>query len=174
MIRPNVRTSAPTGVVQNRVSWNPLRNFWPRGRPGDPGAVHPRGSLRGTVSMLPHQVTSYRRPSFWDPPQHFKRQEYVVEPPNLPGTAIPSTLFHPVYIPGLQGYMNVLPWNFAWAWGRHNFEKWGSVAALAKRPAQRQNAWKPAMKVPQGPGTGRVFQQPRPFYVPPIINPGTR
>jgi hypothetical protein len=169
----NVRTSTPRPVVQNRVRWS-LRNFWPMRSRGEPGAIQPRGALPGTVSMLPHRVTSYRRPAFWSPQQHFKRQEYLVEPPNLPGTAIPYTLFHPLFIPGLQGYMDVLPWNFAWAWGRNNFERFGSVQALAKRPVQRQNAWIPVMRTPQGPGTGRVFQQPRPNYIPPIINPGVR
>ena len=171
---PNVRTSAPSPRVQNRVRWNPFRNFWPMRSRGEPGALQPRGALPGTVSMLPHRVTSYRRPAFWAPAQHFKRQEYLVEPPDLPGTAIPSTLFHPVYIPGLQGFMDVLPWNFAWAWGRNNFERFGSVAALARRPVQRQNAWIPVARVPQGAGTGRVFQQPRPNYIPPVINPGVR
>ena len=171
---PNVRTSAPTGQVQNPVRWNPLRNFWPMRRRGEAGAVHPRGSLPGTVSMIPHRVTSYRRPAFWNPAQYYKRQEYLVEPPNLPGTAIPYTLFHPVYIRGLQGYQDVLPYNFAWQWGRHNFEKWVSLQYLVEHPVTRQNAWKPAMKIPQGPGTGRVFQQPRPSYIPSIINPGTR
>ena len=171
---PNVRTSAPTGRVQNPVSWNPLRNFWPMRRRGEAGAVRPQGSLPGTVSMIPHRVTSYRRPAFWSPEQHFKRQEYLVEPPNLPGTAIPYTLFHPVYIRGLQGYQDVLPYNFAWQWARHNFEKFGSLQYLVEHPAQRQNAYQPVMRSPRGAGTGRVFQQPRPSYVPQIINPGTR
>jgi len=171
---PNVRTSAPTPVVQNRVCWNPFRSFWRMRSAGEPGAVQPRGAIPGTVSMLPHAVTSYRRPAFWSPSQHFKRQEYLVEPPNLPGTAIPATLFHPVFIPGLQGYMDVLPWNFGWSWGRNNFEKFGSVQWMVEHPVRRQNAWNPAMKVPQGPGTGRVFQQPLPYRIPNIINPGVR
>ncbi len=186
-MQPNVRqVRMQPQVKPTSFRWS-LGNFWPFKAKGTPGYVQatPRtqgqivptdsrsGSIPGTVSMLPHRVTQYRRPAFWSPEQHYKRQEYLVEAPNLPGTAIPYTLFHPVYIPGLQGYGRVLPWNFAWIWGRNNFEKFNSIGYLAKHPIQKQNAWKPAAKIPQGPGTGKVWQQPRPYYVPSIINPST-
>jgi hypothetical protein len=170
---PNVRQERDLSQVRP-PRWNPFRNFWPMRERGAPGAVQPSGSLPGTVSMLPHRVTSYRRPAFWSPVVHFVRREYVAPPPNLPGTAIPYTLFHPVYSPGQQGYMNTLPWNFGWAWGKHSFAKWDSIGYLNAHPVQLQNAWKPVMKVPQGAGTGRVWRQPRPDYTPPVINPGSR
>jgi hypothetical protein len=166
----------PPGRVQGHLRWNP-RNFWSMITRGTQGYVQPRGSLPGTVSMVPHRVTQYRRPSFWDPLMHFQRREFMVRPPMLPGTAIPFTLFHPVYIPGQQGWMNTTPWNFAVAWNQINFEKANTIGFLAVHPATGQgsriNAWRPDM-IGRPFGDARVFQQPRPFYVPPIINPSVK
>lgn len=173
MVDPNY---APPGRVQNRMRWTP-RNFWRMVRRGTAGYVQPTGSLPGTTSMLPHRVTQYRRPAFWGPMLHFKRQEYLVEAPMLPGTAIPYTLFHPVYIPGQQGWLDTTPWNFAVAWNQNNFERAGTLEWLADHPVTgrgtRQNVWRPDM-IKRPFLDAKVFQQPRPFYVPPIINPSTR
>lgn len=167
---------APPGRVQGRVGWS-LRNFWPMRSRGTPGYVQPSGSLPGTVSMIPHRVAQYQRPAFWAPQEHFKRQEYLVGAPMLPGTAIPYTLMHPVYIPGQQGWLNTTPWSFAMAWNQNNFEKANTIGWLAQHPATGQgsriNAWRPDM-IGRPFGNARVFQQPRPFYVPPIINPSTK
>lgn len=128
-------------------------------------------------SMLPHRVTSYRRPAFWNPVQRFKRAEFLVGAPNLPGTAIRWTLFHPTYIPGLQGFGEVLPWNFAWAWGRNNFERFASLqyrlanpAGSPKAPTSRTASWIPQMQA-QPYWNAQVYQQPRPSYQPIIVNP---
>src|SRR5437016_3346922 len=127
--------------------------------------------------MVPHRIPQYRRPAFWGPALHFKRQEYMVQAPMLPGTAIPFTLFHPVYIPGQQGWLDTTPWNFAIGWNQNNFERAGTLDYLTRHPVtgrgSRINAWRPDM-IKRPFGNARVWQQPRPFYVPPIINPSTR
>lgn len=189
---PNVRQEHMLPQVHpTRFNWRSF--FWPMKSKGNAGYVqatpYPQGQivpttrrsgpLPGTVSMLPHRVTAYRRPAFWNPTLHYKRQEYLVEPPNLPGTAIPYTLFHPVYIPGLQGYSDVLTTNYGVIQGRNqNFDKWNMLAFVNRHPVtgrgSKLNVWKPNMKIPQGPGTGKVFQQPRPYYVPTIVNPSTK
>lgn len=145
----------------------------PGGQRGDVGGG---GRLPGTTTLLPHRVTVYRKAAFWAPQQHYKRQEYLVSPPALPGTAIPYTLFHPVYIPGLQGWKATLPYNYQWVWGRMtNFREWAMNVRMANATTtgrgRQQNIWKPAAKIPQGVGQGQVWQQPRPYYVPNIINP---
>lgn len=130
-------------------------------------------------TMMPHMVSveERRRPAFWNPTPHYQRAEFLVEPPLLPGTAIPWTLFHPTYIPGLQGYKEYLPWNFGWAWGRNNFERFGALvarlqseAANAQSTFRRSATWKPGMAA-QPFGNGRVWMQPRPDYTPLIRNP---
>lgn len=168
---------APPGRVQRRVRW-PLSLFWGMRDKGNAGAVQPSGSLPGTVAMLPHRVAQYRRPAFWSPAMHFLRQEVMVKPPMLPGTAIPSTLFHPVYSRGQQGWMDTTPWNY-WisAWGLINFEKWNTLGLLADRPVTGRgtkiNVFAPQM-IGRPFWDGKVWQQPRPYYIPTIINPGTR
>lgn len=145
---------------------------------GPPGTqtLQPATAMR---SMLPHNVTiaERRRPAFWNPTAHYKRIEFLVEPPLLPGTAIPYTLFHPTYIPGLQGFKDYLPWNFAWAWGRNNFERFGALLARLRDEApsyqsttRRAAVWKPAMQS-QPFLNGQVWDQPRPWYMPLVINP---
>lgn len=136
-----------------------------------------RGGRVGTSTLMPHRVAVYRKPAFWAPATHYKRQEYLVAPPDLPGTAIQYTLFHPVYIPGLQGWRDTLPTNYFWRWGQNtNFERWDMLGRLARPGSvvtgrgRQQNVWKPQMRVPQGVGQGQVFMQPRPFYTPIIVN----
>jgi hypothetical protein len=167
------------------------------------GQMEYRGAMPASFDILPTRITNFRRPPFWSPTDHYVRREYLVEPPLLPGTAIPWTLFHPVYIggggvgptsPGLQGWKSNLYWgpgttgpsgdavdprqaNFGWIWGRNNFERFGAIAYLEDHPTTagmgtKLNVWKPAMKVPQGAGTGAVWQQPQPDYTPLIVNPG--
>jgi len=137
----------------------------------------PGPAVPDNFTMLPHRVSSYRRPAFWSPVPHFQRREFLVSPPNLPGTAIRWTLFHPVYIPGLQGWSDVLPWNFGWAWGRNNFERFQSLRYRLEHPVpssqsvtSRTASWLPQMRA-QPFGEGRVWQQPRPSYQPIVINP---
>jgi len=156
----------------NPVRWNPLRAFWPVRDPGSAGAVRPAGSPAGTTSMLPHRISPFQRPTMWAPTQHYQRQEFVATPPLLPGTAIPYTLFHPVYVPGLQGYQNVLPYNYGAQWQQTSFLRADTIGELAKRLVVRGNAFAPAA-APR-PRSGRVWQQPRPDYTPVIINPGVR
>lgn len=159
------------------------------------------GGTPGSFSLSPARIVSWRRPAFWAPSNHYVRHESIAPPPLLPGTAIPWTLFHPIYIGGggvgptsngLLGWKGNLYWgpgkvgpkgnaadprmgNFGWIWGRNNFAEFGSLAYLAERPVSGGtllNVWKPAMKIPQGAGTGAVWQQPQPDYTPLIINPG--
>lgn len=133
-------------------------------------------------SMLPHRVSieERRRPAFWNPTTHYKRLEFLVSPPMLPGTAIPYTLFHPTYIPGLQGFKDYLAWNFGWAWGRNNFERFGALvqrlaseAATSQSTTRRSATWKPGMN-PQPFLNGQVWVQAPPDYSPLIVNPPAR
>jgi hypothetical protein len=141
---------------------------------GNPGQITPMGRPPSTVSMLPHRVSIYKRASFWNPSINYKRQEYLVSPPDLPGTAIRYTLFHPVYIPGLQGWKGTLCTNYGWIQGMlQNFARWNMLAKIVNKPVsgrgRQMNVWKPVMR-PQPYGNARVWNQPRPSYMPPIIN----
>lgn len=143
---------------------------------GQRGSAGGGGPLPGTTTIMPHRVEVYRKAAFWNPAQHYSRREYLVEPPNLPGTAIQWTLFHPVYQPNLRGWKDTLPTNYFWEWARNtNFEKWGMLQkindAVVTGRGRQQNVWKPVMKVPQGVGQGQVWQVARPSYIPNIINP---
>jgi hypothetical protein len=136
----------------------------------------PQGRNPSFRSMLPHNVTLPRVPSGWAPELHYQRREFFVEPPNLPGTVIPYTNFHPVYIPGLQGWKDTLPTNYAWRqMANQNFARWDMVGKMARTVITQKNVWKPVAQIPQGAGTGKVWRQARPYYVPDVINPsGTR
>lgn len=142
-----------------------------------------------TMSVLPTRVTSWRRPAFWNPLYRYQRREFLATPPLLPGTAIAYTLFHPNYIGGggagpsgngLQGYKDTLPWNFGWAWGKINFERFDSLRWVREHtPASYQSTGvraatvrEPnAMRQPIGIGQGLAWYQPAPYYTPAVINP---
>lgn len=203
--RPGPPSPAQPGIkVPGRSTGQLLHDFF-FGRVGAgehqlvAGDQRARGGLAGiyapreppTMSLLPTRVTSYRRQAFWSPIYRYQRREFVAEPPMLPGTAIPYTLFHPNYVGGggagpsgngLQGYKWTLPWNFAWAWqracnfanfgtyemardhgGKVSYQSTGTRAATVREPN--------AMRQPIGIGQGLAWFQPAPYYTPDIINP---
>lgn len=159
-------------------------------RGGLAGVYSPREP--GTMSLLPTRITSFVRQAFWAPTYRYQRREFVAEPPMLPGTAIPYTLFHPNYVGGggagpsgngLQGYKNTLPWNFAWAFHRAcNFREFGTYEMARdgiRKPISYQSTGTRAatvrepnaMRQPIGIGQGLAWFQPAPYYTPSIINP---